>query len=135
MVYCAPSLRIIGSIYINHFETPTHLYFVGHNQKKDTHTLDLAVTLISRSLRWLWHTFMAQTCCKYSPFLLKISMRFLFSLKQHVKPHCFSLRRLILNTFGTEKSTSKIYRKPSCRAAFHSLHVSCCTVPLFKVDV
>jgi len=34
MVYCAPSLRIIGSIYINHFETPTHLNYVGHNPKK-----------------------------------------------------------------------------------------------------
>ena len=36
MVYCAPSLRIIGSIYINHFETPTHLNYVGHNPKKKT---------------------------------------------------------------------------------------------------
>jgi len=32
MVYCTLSLRIISSIYINHFETPTHLYFVGHNR-------------------------------------------------------------------------------------------------------
>jgi hypothetical protein len=68
-------------------------------------------------------------------FFVKKSMRFLFSLKQHVKLDCFSLRRFILNTFGTEKATSKIYRKLSCRAAFQSLHVSCCTVPLFKVDV
>jgi len=46
MVYCALSLRIIGSIYINHFETPTDLNYVGHNPKKrDTHTLDLDVTL------------------------------------------------------------------------------------------
>ncbi len=34
MVYCLLSLRIIGSIYINHFETPTHLNYVGHNPKK-----------------------------------------------------------------------------------------------------
>ena len=34
MVYCAPSLRIIGSVYINHFETPTSLNYVGHNPKK-----------------------------------------------------------------------------------------------------
>ena len=34
MVYCAPSLRIIGSIYINHFETPTDLTYVEHNPKK-----------------------------------------------------------------------------------------------------
>jgi len=46
MVYCLISLRIIGSIYINHFETPTHLNYVGHNPKKrDTHTLGLDVTL------------------------------------------------------------------------------------------
>jgi hypothetical protein len=45
MVYRALSLRIIGSIYINHFETPTHLNYVGHNQKKDTHALDFDVTL------------------------------------------------------------------------------------------
>jgi hypothetical protein len=29
-----PTLRIIGSIYINHFEMPTHLSYVGHNPKK-----------------------------------------------------------------------------------------------------
>jgi len=34
MVYCALSLRIIGSIYINHFETPTNPNYVGHNPKK-----------------------------------------------------------------------------------------------------
>ena len=30
----ALSLRIIGSIYINHFETPTNPNYVGHNPKK-----------------------------------------------------------------------------------------------------
>jgi len=68
-------------------------------------------------------------------FLAKNINTFSFFLKQHVKLHCFSLRRFILNTSGTEKATSKIYRKLSCRAAFQSLHASCCTVPLFKVDV
>jgi hypothetical protein len=28
MVYCAISLIIIHSVYINHFETPTNLYYV-----------------------------------------------------------------------------------------------------------
>jgi hypothetical protein len=30
----ALSLRIIGSIYINYFETPTNPNYVGHNPKK-----------------------------------------------------------------------------------------------------
>ncbi len=47
MVYCHLSIRIIGSIYINHFEAPTHLNYVGHNQKKDTHTLDFDVALVN----------------------------------------------------------------------------------------
>ena len=46
MVYCALTLRIIRSVYINHFETTTNPdYMRGHNQKKDTHTLDFDVTL------------------------------------------------------------------------------------------
>ena len=46
MVYCAITLRIIRSVYINHFETTTNPdYMRGHNQKKDTHTLDFDVTL------------------------------------------------------------------------------------------
>ena len=47
MVYCTLTLRIIRSVYINHFETTTNPdYMRGHNQKKDTHTLDFDVTLI-----------------------------------------------------------------------------------------
>ena len=47
MVYCTLTLRIIRSVYINHFETTTNPdYIRGHNQKKDTHTLDFDVTLI-----------------------------------------------------------------------------------------
>ena len=46
MVYCTLTLRIIRSVYINHFETTTNPdYMRGHNQKKDTHTLDFDVTL------------------------------------------------------------------------------------------
>ncbi len=49
MVYCAVTLRIIRSVYINHFETTTNPdYMRGHNQKKDTHTLDFDVTLMIR---------------------------------------------------------------------------------------
>ena len=47
MVYCTLTLRIIRSVYINHFETTTNPdYMRGHNQKKDTHTLDFDVTLL-----------------------------------------------------------------------------------------
>ena len=46
MVYCAVTLRIIRSVYMNHFETTTNPdYMRGHNQKKDIHTLDFDVTL------------------------------------------------------------------------------------------
>ena len=46
MVYCTLTLRIIRSVYINHFETTTNPdYMRGHNQKKDTHALDFDVTL------------------------------------------------------------------------------------------
>ena len=46
MVYCTLTLRIIRSVYINHFETTTNPdYMRGHNQKKDTHTLDFDVTV------------------------------------------------------------------------------------------
>ena len=46
MVYCTLTLRIIRSVYINHFETTTNPdYMREHNQKKDTHTLDFDVTL------------------------------------------------------------------------------------------
>ena len=46
MVYCTLTLRIIRSVSINHFETTTNPdYMRGHNQKKDTHTLDFDVTL------------------------------------------------------------------------------------------
>jgi len=46
MVYCTLTLRIIRSVYINHFETITNPDDMrGHNQKKDTHTLDFDVTL------------------------------------------------------------------------------------------
>ena len=48
MVYCSLTLRIIRSVYINHFETTTNPHYMrGHNQKKDTHTLDFDVTLLS----------------------------------------------------------------------------------------
>ena len=51
MVYCTLTLRIIRSVYINHFETTTNPdYMRGHNQKKDTHTLGFDVTLFSRGL-------------------------------------------------------------------------------------
>jgi len=55
MVYCTLTLRIIRSVYINHFETfrRAHVesttnpdYMRGHNQKKETHTLDFDVTLL-----------------------------------------------------------------------------------------
>jgi len=47
MVYCTLTLRITRSVYINHFETTTNPdYMRGHNQKKDTHTLDFDLTLI-----------------------------------------------------------------------------------------
>ena len=50
MVYCTLTLRIIRSVYINHFETTTNPdYMRGHNQKKDTHTLDFDVTLVNSS--------------------------------------------------------------------------------------
>ena len=58
MVYCALSLRIIGSIYINHFEPPTHVNYVGHNQKKDTHALDFDVTLRQEKRRLDKYTFL-----------------------------------------------------------------------------
>ena len=52
MVYCTLTLRIIRSVYINHFETTTNPdYMRGHNQKKDTHTLDFDVTLPPSSAR------------------------------------------------------------------------------------
>ena len=51
MVYCTLTLRIIRSVYINHFETTTNPdYMRGHNQKKDTHTLDFDVTLVSQHI-------------------------------------------------------------------------------------
>ncbi len=68
-------------------------------------------------------------------FFVRKLMHFLISLKYHAKLDCFFLRRFILNTFGTEKATSKIYQKVNCREAFHSLHVSCSTVLLFKLNV
>lgn len=78
---------------------------------------------------------MAQTCCKYFPFLLEELMYFLVSLKYHARLDCFSLQRFISNTFGTVKATSKTYHKLTYREAFQSLQVRCCIVPFFKVDV
>ena len=53
MVYCTLTLRIIRSVYTNHFETTTNPDYVrGHNQKKDTHTLDFDVTLNCRTIIW-----------------------------------------------------------------------------------
>ena len=55
MVYCTLTLRIIRSVYINHFETTTNpAYMRGHNQKKDTHTLDFDVTLTKNERRLIF---------------------------------------------------------------------------------
>jgi len=54
MVYCALSLRIIGSIYINYFETPTNQNYVGHNPKKRYPCPAISLKINRLGLTMMW---------------------------------------------------------------------------------